>query len=70
MQSPNGEVETRFSLIPQQDVTRVQQTVTIHPHGWMRWVWPLVRGLFRKKMVSRLRLLKERVENDGDRLPV
>ena len=59
MDSPNAVVLTQYHLSQRPVSTTLRQTVTFTPRRWMRFVWPMVQGVFRKKVRSRLRLLKE-----------
>jgi uncharacterized protein YndB with AHSA1/START domain len=62
MQAPTASVRGEYRLIRQPSFTRLEETVTIKPRGAMSIVWPLVKGFFRRKMESRMKLLKQTVE--------
>lgn len=63
MQSPNATVCSEYRLITQPPSTRIESTFAFQPHGWMRIMWPMVSGLFRRKIQSRLNLLKQTAES-------
>ncbi|HEY6305440.1 MAG TPA: SRPBCC family protein [Candidatus Angelobacter sp.] len=69
MQAPTATVRGEYRLIRQVNLTRIEETVTVKPRGPMSMVWPLVKGFFRRKMESRLKLLKQTVET-GEKLSV
>lgn len=69
MEGPTASVHSEYLLVQNGDRTRVEHTAAmITPLGFMRVLWPLplVKGLFRRKMQSRLKLLRKRVEEAAE----
>ena len=62
MQAPTASVRSEYRLIRQPGFTRMEATFSVKPLGFMRLLWPLVKGFFRRKTESRLKLLRQTVE--------
>ena len=64
MEAPTAFVHSEYRLVPQGAKTRVDSAAVVQPKGFGRFLLPLVRGMIRRKLRSRLELLREVVEAD------
>ena len=64
MEAPTASVRSEYRLVLQGANTRVESTAVIQPKGFARFLLPLLGGLIRRKLRSRLQLLREVVEAD------
>ena len=51
-----------FKLVQWGYRTRVVNIAAMRPKGWLRALFPLVKGMIRRRMESRLQLLRQAVE--------
>lgn len=63
MEAPTAAVHSEYRLISQGKNTRVESTAVITPRAFGRFLLPFVRGMIRRKLQSRLRLLRDVVES-------
>ncbi len=65
MDAPTASTRIDYRLVRWGDRTRVVSTMIVRPKGLLRAFYFLIRGVFQRKMESRLRLLREVVEAAG-----
>jgi uncharacterized protein YndB with AHSA1/START domain len=64
LEAPTASMQSEFHLVPQGKNTRVEHTAVVKPKAFLRVLWPFVQGMIRRKLRSRLRLLREAVEEE------
>jgi uncharacterized protein YndB with AHSA1/START domain len=62
LDAPTASMQSEFHLVPQGNKTRVEHTALIKPKAFLRLLMPFVQGMIQRKLLSRLRLLREAVE--------
>ena len=65
MEAPTATGDIEYRLTRLGDRTRLDQQVTIRLKGLMRVIGPFIMGMIRKKMMSRLALLRDVIERNG-----
>ena len=65
MEAPMASVRSEFRLTRAGDKTRVEHLVTLKPKGFGRLLLPLMPGMIRRKLQSRLELLRRALETEA-----
>jgi len=60
--APTADVQVDYRFFEHGPNTRVELATTLKPRGVMRVVFPFVKGMIRRKVASRLDLLREVIE--------
>jgi len=62
---PTAKVQVEYRFFDHGAKTRVELVATLTPRGIMRIFFPFAKGMIRRKVVSRLDLLREVIERTG-----
>ena len=63
--APTANVQVEYRFFDHGLNTRVELVATLTPRGFMRIVFPFAKGMIRRKVASRLDLLREVIEATG-----
>jgi uncharacterized protein YndB with AHSA1/START domain len=63
--APTANVQVDYRFFDHGPNTRVELIATLKPRGIMRIVFPFAKGMIRRKVASRLDLLREVIEGTG-----
>jgi uncharacterized protein YndB with AHSA1/START domain len=63
--APTANVQVEYRFFDHGPNTRVELMATLKPRGIMRIVFPFAKGMIRRKVASRLDLLREVIEGTG-----
>jgi uncharacterized protein YndB with AHSA1/START domain len=63
--APTANVQVEYRFFDHGPNTRVELIATLKPRGIMRIVFPFAKGMIRRKVASRLDLLREVIEGTG-----
>jgi uncharacterized protein YndB with AHSA1/START domain len=63
--APTADVQVDYRFFEHGSNTRVELATTVKPRGFMRVFFPFAKGMIRRKVASRLDLLREVIEATG-----
>jgi uncharacterized protein YndB with AHSA1/START domain len=63
--APTADVQVDYRFFEHGPNTRVELATTLKPRGFMRVFFPFAKGMIRRKVASRLDLLREVIEATG-----
>ena len=63
--APTADVQVDYRFFEHGPNTRVELDTTLRPRGFMRVFFPFAKGMIRRKVASRLDLLREAIEATG-----
>jgi uncharacterized protein YndB with AHSA1/START domain len=63
--TPTANVQVEYRFFDHGPNTRVELMATLKPRGIMRILFPFAKGMIRRKVASRLDLLREVIEGTG-----
>jgi hypothetical protein len=64
MDAPTASGDIEYHLVRQGDITGIENTISLAPKGFIWLLWPFAKRMVRRKMESRLRLLRDLVESE------